>query len=274
MLKKNIRLSGTKTALITGASAGIGQAFADQLAALGINLVLIARRAERLHEIAQRLEKKFAIKTYVLPYDLSKPHAPQQIFAELQQHKLQIDLLINNAGYLDYQDFTSLDWQSHNALLQTMLTSVTELCYLYCRNLQQRRVNTLQEYKPQGAIINTASVAGLINQSGKSREKKMLLYGSIKSFVVSFSLRLQQAYKGDGLYCQALCPGLTYSEFHLRTNQAQLYTKLPKFLWQSAEDVVTNSLRKLAARRKSLVTTGWINIVFVIIYHIMHIFCV
>lgn len=244
-----------KTALITGASSGIGASFARQLAQAKVNLVLVARREDRLQSLAQDLRQMYAIDVLVLPADLSQVAAVAAIFTAVQKIGWQIDLLINNAGYVDAADFDQLPWDAQQALLSTMLQSLVALSHAFLPGMLQRQ---------HGAIIHTASVLGLVTESVKINAKQMLLYAAIKSFVVHFSQRLFAAYRKQGLYAQALCPGLTYSEFHKRSGRGVMYRKVPAFIWLTSDAVATSSLRALTKRKRSIVVTGFLNKVFVV----------
>lgn len=271
MTAKLSALKSLGAALITGASSGIGAAFAEALAELGVDLILVSRQHAVLQQLAASLRQRYGITVHVFSYDLADPTAPSALYAELKHTALNIDLLINNAGYVDYANFVDLSWQQHQALLQTMLTSVMELSYLYIRDklqLTEDSKNEDSKNKSQAAnssqpmraaIINTASLAGLIERSAPSREQQMMLYGSIKACIASFSQRLFYAYRAQGLYCQALCPGLTWSEFHKRAGESELYHRVPRFFWQTSESVVRQSLGALVKRRRSVVVPGVIN---------------
>ena len=142
-----------KTALITGASAGIGLEFAQQLAAMGCDLVLTARRHDRLQQIALELSQKFNIKTHVIALDLADPDAPDTLQKQLQERQIPIDILINNAGFGLPGTLVSQPWSAHAASLQVLLIAPTQLCHAFIPAMRERG---------WGRVINVASLAGLV----------------------------------------------------------------------------------------------------------------
>ena len=186
--------------LITGASAGIGAAFARVFASHGYDLALTARRKDRLEALADELESTCGVRTLVIPADLADPAAPAQIFATIGDHGLQVDALVNNAGYGIPGAFRTADWVAQAAMLQVMLTSVCSLTHLALPGMIERRF---------GRIITVASLAGLIPGSPGHT-----LYGPVKAFGVRFSESVHAETRGSGVHVTALCPGFTHSEFH------------------------------------------------------------
>ena len=143
-------------ALVTGASAGIGEEFAAVFAKNGFNLALVARRKEKLENIADQMEKLFKIQTKVLVFDLADPVSPQQIYDTLQAEQIMVSVLVNNAGYALKTEFAETSWQAHQDMIQVMMTAVTQLCYLFAGEMKK------QKY---GRIINVASVAAFSPQA-------------------------------------------------------------------------------------------------------------
>lgn len=251
------------TALITGASTGIGAAYSKLLAAQGYNLVLIARDKGKLDVLAQQLQQQYEIKTYVLPQDLSLANAALNIYNFTCKNNLHIDMLINNAGFGDSGKFLQHDIAEHNAMIQAMLSVIVQLCHYYLPAMLAEN---------RGTIINVASVVGLLGQAMKNKVTRAL-YRPIKVFVIAFTQQLQLAYKDNGVNFQCLCPGLTISDFHKRTGQQQLYKTIPKFLWQDSMIVAKTSLMKLSRQKNNtVVVTGWINKFAIFIYKITSIF--
>ena len=165
-----------RTALITGASAGIGHDYATLLAEQGFDLVITARRKDRLQSLADRLETSYGVNIHIFPEDLSDPRAPTRLVEKITKEGLNIDFLVNNAGYTVPGNFDMAKWQSHADMLQTMLTAPTELCHLIGIGMAERGY---------GRIINMASVAGLLPGSPGGT-----LYGPIKSYLIKFSQSL------------------------------------------------------------------------------------
>jgi short-subunit dehydrogenase len=214
----------SRWALVTGASAGIGREFSRQLAALGYHLVLIARRADKLHELASDLREQHGTASLVIPADLSDPAAIGKVARELEEAEIEIEFLVNNAGYGLPGRFTDPTWREHADFIQVMMTAVCELTWRLLPGMQRRGA---------GFIINVASVAGLVPSS-----EGHTLYGGSKSFLIRFSESLALENRSRGVSVTALCPGFTYSEFHDVTGTRELVSQLPGFMWLQAPDVV------------------------------------
>ena len=215
-------------ALVTGASAGIGLAFATELASRGFDLVLTARRRERLAELAAGLNTTHGAHSLIVAADLADPAAPEAIRREAESAGLAVDMLVNNAGYGVPGTLTSQPWQAHRDFMQVMVTAPVELCWQFLPGMRQRK---------RGTIINVASLAGLTPGSAGHT-----LYGASKSFLIRFSQSLALENSALGIKVSALCPGFTYSEFHDVTGTRPLVSQLPKWMWMSAEDVVREGL--------------------------------
>ncbi|MGI9325404.1 MAG: SDR family NAD(P)-dependent oxidoreductase [Pseudomonadales bacterium] len=218
--------SVTRTALITGASAGLGREFAQQLAANGCNLVLVARRQARLDELATELAQRYAVDVQIICTDLSRRDAVDHIAAAVGAR--QIDWLVNNAGSGGADLLDCKDWQAHEAFYRLMMTAVAQLCHLYAPAMRQRGF---------GRIVNVASVAGRIALAGGCN------YGPTKAYVIALSEELSQTLHGTGVHVCALCPGFTHTEFHDAAGLTQEKAATPKWLWYSAETVVREGLR-------------------------------
>lgn len=252
---------GIKTALVTGASQGIGKAYCHALAERGVDLVLVARDSEQLDALAKKLMEHYSITTWVFSQDLADLSAAERIFEFTQVKSIQVDLLINNAGFSDQAAFLDGEWAVHAQMLQVMLTAVVQLCHMYLPAMLARK---------QGGIINVGSIASLINFKLKGRLQRTL-YRPIKAFVIEFTEKLASSYKNSGVHFQCVCPGLTYSEFHKRSGDSTLYTSLPKWMWMLAAEVVKKSLSQLTGK-KTVVITGWRNCFFVYLSRLCSIF--
>ncbi len=215
-------------ALITGASAGIGKEFAQQLANKGWNLLLIARREEKLTKLSAKLMQKFGVDVRTFAADLSDASIPKNLFEFCQENKLEIAMLINNAGYGVPGDFEKNKWKTHHDSLQVMLNSLVELCHLFYPNMLKNKY---------GRIINVASLAGFAPPTAGHT-----LYGATKSFVIRFSHSLHLEGKDKGIHVTALCPGFTYTEFHDANGTRSMVSKLPKFMWMSSQEVVSQGI--------------------------------
>lgn len=212
-----------RTALITGASAGIGATFARFLAAQGYDLLLVARRAERLNELASELKKQYGVNCTVFAVDLTDPKAPAAIMDFAKEKGITIDILINNAGLSGKTAFSDTPWQDLANEIQLMITTVTELAHRVIPDMKQRG---------WGRIINLSSLAGFLPPGAS------LLYTGIKSYVLNVSESLDMELKPHGIHVTALCPGFTHSEFHDVMGTRDRANQLPSILWQQPEAVV------------------------------------
>lgn len=209
--------------MITGASAGIGEAFAEVFAAEGFDVVLVARRHDRLQALADRLHTAHGVSADVIAADLGDPLAPGRIVAELASRGVEIDALVNNAGYGVTGTYVRSPWGTHDAMLRVMVTSVAELTYRLLPEMLERRY---------GRIINVASLAGLIPAPGGHT-----LYAATKAFVIKFSEALGHEVRSKGVHVTALCPGFTYSEFHDVTGTREQMKQVPSWMWMDAATV-------------------------------------
>jgi short-subunit dehydrogenase len=232
-----------KWALITGASAGIGAAFARAYAAKDANLILVARREDRLRELAGELEKKHRVKTRIIAADLAEPSAPLAIFDSLQAEGTPVDILVNNAGYGMPGLYTDNDWPAHRAFLELMVTSYAQMTRHFLPGMIERK---------WGRIIQVASLAGLVPGSAGHT-----LYGPSKAFLVSFAQSLAAEGEGKGVKSSALCPGFTYSEFHDVNDTRGLVSQLPKYMFMKAEPVVDGAIKAVERGRAVYVPGAW-----------------
>ena len=221
-----------RSALITGSSAGLGAEFARQLAAMDYDLVLVARREDRLRALAQQLQDRQGIECHIITADLSDPAAPQRLFDELQARGLQVDYLVNNAGIAGPDLLEDRDWDEHRDFYQLMMTSVAQLCHLLVPPMRERGF---------GRVINIASVAARLPRADGCN------YSPSKAYVVALSEALAVALKGSGVNVCALCPGFTHTEFHETAGLADMKDALPGWLWYSAETVVADGIRAVEA---------------------------
>jgi uncharacterized protein len=225
-----------KWALITGASAGIGVALAEELAAGGTNLALTARRRDRLDQLAKTLSEKHKIKTEVCVADLTKPLAPQEIFDFTKQKGLEIDLLINNAGFGGYGEFPTVDTLLLLDMVQVNCSAVVHLTRLFLPQMIARK---------RGDVIILASTASF------QAVPYISTYAATKAFDLLIAEGLAEEMKPHGIRVCALCPGSTESEFHAVANQPER----TKSHQQTAQEVAQNGLKALAAG-KSYVISG------------------
>ena len=187
-----------KTALITGASSGIGYELAIIHASKGDNLVLVARNISKLNQLKTELEKQYKVTVYVIETDLSATNASKELFDETQRKNIQIDYLVNNAGFGDFGMFYETDWNKEEQMINLNITCLTHLTKLYLQEMVKRK---------SGKIMNVASTAAF--QSGPT----MAVYYATKAYVLSFSEAIDNEVRDKGITVTALCPGATESGF-------------------------------------------------------------
>ena len=233
-----------KRVLITGASAGIGEVFARAYAKRGCDLVLTARREDRLQALADELSKAHDIEVSVISADLALPTAPKRLFEKACEDGKLIDGLINNAGYGLPGTYLDAPFEDHRDFMQVMFAAPAELVHLVLPGMKARG---------DGQIINVASLVSFMPGS-----KGHTLYGPMKSALMRFSESLNAECQGSGVNVTALCPGLTYSEFHDVNGQRPFLKSVPKLMWQSADEVVEAGIRAVE-HDKPVVVTGGVN---------------
>ena len=221
-------------ALITGASSGIGLAFAEQLAAEATDLVVVARNAERLEALADRLP----VEVETLVADLGDRADLARVEDRLRADEAPIDLLVNNAGFGQIGDFVDLPVDDETAVVEVNVMALHRLAHAAGATMAGRG---------RGGILNVSSVAGYMPTPQSAT------YGASKAFVTSLSESLHTELGPQGVVVTCLCPGLTRTEFHQRANyDASMY---PPAVWQTAESVAAAGLRGLA-QGKAVVVPG------------------
>ena len=233
-----------RTALVTGGSSGIGEAFAELLAAEGFDLIVTARREERLMALADRLRRQHGVGVAVILEDLSERDAPARLCGEMVRRGLTVDVLVNNAGYGVPGTLIASPWERQAALLQVMVVAPAELTHRLLPDMVARGY---------GRIINVASLAALVPAPAGHT-----LYAACKSFVVKFSESLAGEVTRSGVHVTALCPGFTQSEFHDVTGTRAKVRELPSWLWMNAADVAREGFDAVMAGRPAHVT-GRVN---------------
>jgi uncharacterized protein len=224
-----------KWALITGASAGIGVAFAKELALGGTKLVLTARREDRLKSLAHQLAATYKVQTEVFPADLAASNGPEKIFAFTQEKGIEIDLLVNNAGFGRYGEFPAVEKQRLLDMVQVNCAAVVNLTRLYLPAMIARK---------RGGVLILASTASF------QAVPYISTYAATKAFDLLFAEGLAEEMKPHGIRVCALCPGSTESEFHVVSGQEKFKHRV-----ESAEKVARTGLKALAAG-KSYVISG------------------
>jgi hypothetical protein len=225
-----------RLALVTGASAGIGAAFARILASHGYDVALTARRGDRLEKLAEEISLRYGVETLTVTADLAEPEAPGHILDHLTAHGRTVDALVNNAGYGLGGAYADTRWEDQKAFIQVMMTAPAELAHRVLPAMMHRRF---------GRIVNVASLAGLVPGSAGHT-----LYGASKAFLVKFSQSLHLEAESQGVHVTALCPGFTYSEFHdVNGTRAQLSASTPPWLWLGADEVAAAGYEAVEANR-------------------------
>lgn len=187
-----------KTALITGASSGIGLELARINAEKGNNLVLVARSTDKIEELKKEFEKKYGIAVYIISKDLSLLNSAAEVYTELKQQNIAVDYLINNAGFGDSGLFFESNWEKQEQMINLNITTLTHFTRLFLKDMVDRK---------SGKIMNIASTASF--QPGPT----MAVYCATKSYVLSFSEAISNEVKELGVTITALCPGATVSGF-------------------------------------------------------------
>lgn len=219
------------TALVTGASSGIGRAFAQRLARDGFDLVLVGRDASRLDDVAATL----GVPVEVLAADLGVSADLARVEHRLRDDLRPVDVLVNNAGYGIGKSFVATTVDEDARLLAVMVTAVLRLTHAAVPGMRERG---------GGTIVNVSSVSGYLPRG---------TYSSAKAWVTSFSEGLHYELAGSGIRVLAICPGFTRTEFHQRAN---IRIDLPSLMWMSPEQVVDDTLRALTRGRGVRVMGG------------------
>jgi short-subunit dehydrogenase len=227
--------SSRKLALITGASAGIGAAFAAAYAAAGFDLALVARRKDRLEAVAARLAAAHAVEAFAVAADLSGAEPQGPILAALAARGRHADVLVNNAGFGIPRTFTDAPWGEQRDFLMSMALAPCALAYAVIPGMAERR---------WGRIINVASIAGFApGVAGNT------LYPGVKSLMIKFSQALDAEYRAAGLKVTALCPGSTRTEFAAEAGYQHLLAPSAQRFAQTAEQVAEAAIRGNEAGR-------------------------
>jgi short-subunit dehydrogenase len=231
------------TTLITGASTGIGEAFARRFASLGRNVLLVARSEDKLVALCNELGRISGVRATYLALDLSSEGAAAQLFDETQKRGLEIDMLINNAGFGSMGDFARLDPARELEMIDLNIKALVDLTYRFLLPMRERK---------RGTIINVASTAGF------QPVPFMATYAASKAFVLSFSEALWEENRPYGIQVIALCPGVTETNFF----EAAKMDRPPRRIAQSPEEVVDTAVRALK-KKKGHIVSGWTNFLIV-----------
>ncbi|MDP5339552.1 MAG: SDR family oxidoreductase [Nodularia sp. (in: cyanobacteria)] len=225
------------TALITGASSGIGKAFAQELATRQTNLVLVSRSAEKLNQLAKQLKDQYQIQVDVIVKDLTELDAPAAVFDATKSQGLTIDLLINNAGFGDYGDFVESDRERQIKIIQLNVLALVDLTHKFLPPMRQRH---------SGGIINVSSITAF------QPIPYLSVYAASKAFILSFSEALWAENRPYGVRVLATCPGPIETNFFVEANFPTTLARNTDKAY-SCEEVVRESLKALANSQPTLV---------------------
>jgi short-subunit dehydrogenase len=231
-----------KNALITGASSGIGKDIAYIMAEKGINLVLLARREEALIKIKKDLESNFKIRVTVISSDLSQVSEYKKIHDECKRNDFMPDFLVNNAGYGTLDSFHKISYEDHIKFINVLSTSVVSLTQLFIQNMLDNGF---------GRIINIASLAGFAPASNSGG-----MYTAVKSMVIKHSEGIHKEYRDKNIFCCAVCPGFTHTEFH--DQMGDFKSSIPSFMWMDSKTVAEQAFNE-TMKGKDLFINGGVN---------------
>ena len=215
------------TALVTGATAGIGHAFCRELAERGHDLVIVARNRARLENVTDELRARHSVNVEILAADLSKRAALQRVAKRVADRDRPIDLLVNNAGFGASKSFLKGELADEEAMLDVLCRAVLVLSHAGALSMKDRG---------RGAIVNVSSVAGFV---------PMGTYAAAKAWVTAFTETLAHELAGSGVSATALCPGFTHAELHERANLDM--SRLPKAMWLEPDRLVRDCLDDVKA---------------------------
>lgn len=228
--------------LITGASSGIGEAFARRLAAEKHNLVLVARSAEKLKSLCDELSAANAVDCRHFAIDLLEYEADIELFEATEKQGLEIDWLINNAGFGSSGDFAKLDLERELEIIDLNISALVALTHRYLQKMRERK---------RGTIINVSSAAGF------QPIPFMATYAASKAFVSSFSEAIAEENRPFGIHVMALCPGSTKTNFFEASN---IDRPIQVKGQQTVEDVIDTAMKAIA-QKKTKVVSGWANFI-------------
>ena len=232
-----------RTALVTGASSGIGREIAELFASKGCNLVITARREEFLQKLKVELEERYSVVVNTIIEDLSDINSAERIYNYCISNDLSVDILVNNAGYGLLNTFDKISLKEHVNFVNVLSTSVVTLTHSFLSGMLDREF---------GRIINISSISGLTSPANASGG----MYSGVKSMVIKFSEGIHKEYSHKNVYCCAVCPGFTHTEFH--ENMKEFKNSIPSFMWMTSKEVAKESY-EASMQGKELYVNGFFN---------------
>ena len=225
-------------ALVTGASSGIGYELAKLFAKDGKNIIVVARSQDKLEELKTEFENEYGTIVRVLVKDLSDPKSPQDIYYELEKDGVNVDVLVNNAGFAVHGKFAMTDWDKEAEMIQVNITTLTNLTKLFLNKMLEKK---------SGKILNIASVAGFLPSPWLSA------YGATKSYVLNFSEALSYEVRGTGVTVTCFCPGNTKTLFWERANAEDSKAHRRQFMFMDASTVARLGYKALAKGKTTVI---------------------
>ena len=233
-------LRGT-TALITGASSGLGADFARDLARRGCNLILVARREDLLRGLSEEITGKHGVQVDIVPLDLTEPNAAEQLFDRLKAESREIDVLVNNAGYGVFGEFIEIPWERERNMLELDIVVLTHMTKLFVKPMVERGF---------GYILQVASIGAY------QPSPTYATYSAAKSYVLSFGEALRYELRRTGVQCTVVSPGIVATAFRdVAGQQTTLYQRL---LMMESPDVVRIGVDAMLKGRATVIP-GWLN---------------
>jgi hypothetical protein len=225
-----------KTALVTGASSGLGVDFARQLAAMGAHLILVARREEQLREVAAEVERQYGVTATIVSLDLSTPDAPQRLYDQLKAEGKHVDVLVNNAGFGLHGKFLEIPWEREHNMLELDIVTLVHMTKLFTQDMAERRFGYVCQVASIGAYQATPTYAS---------------YAAAKAFVLSFGEALNHELRGTGVKVSVVSPGVTATEFLAVSGQQPTFYQ--RLVMMKSPDVVRIALKAMLKGTPSVV---------------------
>jgi short-subunit dehydrogenase len=230
-----------KTALVTGASGGLGADFARELASRGSSVILVARREELLRQVQAEIEQKYAVGVHTIAMDLGTDQAPQELYERIRAAGLRVDILVNNAGFGLYGDFTGIAWEREREMLQIDIVTLVHLTRLFVGDMQAQGYGRILQVASTGAFQPTPMYAS---------------YSAAKSFVLHHGLAINHELRGTNVRCTVLSPGVTATEFLKVSGQKpSLYQRLTVMQSRDVARMGVNALLK----GRAMLIPGMVN---------------